>query len=153
MRWLVLMSSVSALLACGGTQPAPIAPAPEAPRIVRDDELPTEDREVRLVGRYGQMKVEARVGDPARDPGFVVLWVGKRPVRLGLSPRPAEERDRLFDETVEVRGLFQLRPPVHEAYAAEPPRMEPIPVLIPIVEPLVLSPRSALLSPAPNPSE
>lgn len=154
MRWLVIVSSVSALWACGGARPVPTAPsaAPEAPRVARAEELPTEDREIRLVGRYGRLKMDVHMGDPARDPGYVVLWVGARPVRLGLSPRPAEERDRLFDETVEVRGLFQLRPPPQESLTAKADETEPLPVLVPILEPLVLAPRSALLSPLPEPS-
>lgn len=125
--------------ACGAT--APRVPQPVTgppPRVAAEADLPQIDgREIRLVGRYAHATVDVRLGDPGRDPGYVVLFIGHRAVRLGLTPRPAEERDRLLDETVEVRGLFALRAP------ALPPMPNEVPTNeltgfsgLPVLEPL-----------------
>ncbi len=85
-------------------------------------------REVRLVGVYRPFLLEVKLGQLPMDPGHVVLWVGRRPVRLGLIPRPLEERERFNDETVEVRGRLL----VPEVLPADPES----PVLIlPTIDP------------------
>lgn len=119
---------LSALAGCGGTTDTTRG---EAPRVQTAEALDGHDgREIRLVGVYRRVGLDLKLGDPARDPGWVVLWVGGRPVRLGLVPRPLEEQDRLVDATVEVRGLFQLKPMM-----ASPLPLSPELGLMPVLEP------------------
>ena len=139
--WGVLALFVAA---CGAA-PASRAENPAEPlAVAAEDDLSAADgREIRLVGRYGSLRLDVHFGDPAEMPGYVVVWVGRQPVRLGLEPRPAEERDRLLDETVEVRGLFQLRsPPV--ANLAFEKDVSAMPVLIPVLSPRALPQPNAL---------
>lgn len=98
------------LVGCGAAAPGRSAPH-DADTIRTAGGLPAADgRDVCLVGRYGPMTLDAHLGDPARAPGYMVIWIGHQPVRLGLEPRPAEERERLLDETVAVRGVLRLAP-------------------------------------------
>lgn len=129
--------------ACGGAAPARSDGAP--PPVVRESQLSGVDgREICLVGRYGALNLDVHFGDPTHAPGYVVVWVGRQAVRLGLDPRPAEERDRLLDETIAVRGHFQLRPPPAAPVPAAPPgasaardvtALESLPLLLPVFEP------------------
>lgn len=140
-----------ALAACGAA-PATRAENPAEPlAVAAEDDLSAADgREIRLVGRYGHLRLDVHFGDPAEMPGYVVVWVGRQPVRLGLEPRPAEERDRLLDETVEVRGLFQLRsPPV--ANLAFEKDVSAMPLLIPVISPRALPQPNALNLPLTSP--
>ena len=119
--------------ACGGSPPAP---EPDAPRVAEAGALSGQGgRQIRLVGRYSKVQAEMKLGDPARDPGYVLVLVGNRPVRLGLTPRPAEERDRFLDETVEVRGMFQLKAPPPAPGLETNPDLEAMPILMPLVPP------------------
>jgi hypothetical protein len=55
-------------------------------------------------------------------------------------PRPLEEQDRLVDATVEVRGLFQLKPVMESPLPVSPelgvmPVLEPAGDVLPIPSP------------------
>ena len=118
----------ASLGACGGAQ--------RAPQIAHPTSLAEHDgREVRLVGVYRGVSADVRAGDPATAPGWIVLWVGDQPIRLGLAPRPAEERDRWLDSTVEVRGLLQLKPPAPSDLPDVPPALRDLPLIEPVADP------------------
>lgn len=146
------LACAAVLVSACGARPATPAAAPTEPvAVAGETELPAADgREVRLVGRYGPLRLDVRFGDPARAPGYVVVWVGRQPVRLGLEPRPAEERDRLLDETVEVRGHFQLRPPAPSTQDSDT-ELAAMPLLISIMSPQVLPQSDALNLPLVDP--
>jgi hypothetical protein len=142
-RALALAGAVASITACGAAPAVPGAEPP--PPVARESQLSAMDgREICLVGRYGTLNLDVHFGDPAHSPGYVVVWVGRQAVRLGVDPRPAEERDRLLDETVAVRGHFQLRPPPASTLPAAPPgsattggvtALDSLPLLLPVFEP------------------
>jgi hypothetical protein len=129
MRAFIALSMLAfGLTACGG--------APHAPQIAHPTALAEHDgREVRLVGVYRGLSADVRAGDPTVAPGWVVLWVGNQPIRLGLAPRPAEERDRWLDSTVEVRGLLQLKAPAQSGLPDVPPALRDLPLIEPVAGP------------------
>ena len=142
---------LAAVVSACGSPPIRAAAPTEPAEVSAESELPAADgREVRLVGRYGPLRLDVHFGDPARAPGYVVLWVGRQPVRLGLEPRPAEERDRLLDETVEVRGLFQLRAPPRTGSELDA-AVAALPILIPVMSPRVVPQADALNLPLSTP--